>query len=58
MTPKWEIRKKYVYMYSVSPSQSDLYHLRLLMLHVKGVTSFNSLKTVNGVLQPSFTSAC
>jgi len=45
-------------MYSVSPSQTELYHLRLLLLTVKGATSFNDLKTVNGEFCPSFSAAC
>ncbi|XP_043481809.1 uncharacterized protein LOC122510914 [Leptopilina heterotoma] len=45
-------------MYSVNPRQLELFHLRLLLLTVKGVTSFQSLRTVNGVIHESFTSAC
>ena len=58
----WESRKKHFNcigrMYSVSPTTLELFHLRLLLLHVRGATSFESLKTVNGILQPSFTAAC
>jgi len=45
-------------MYSVSPTQTELYHLRLLLLTVKGATSFNKLKTVNGEVCQSFSAAC
>ena len=34
-------------MYSVSPSQIELFHLRLLLLSVKGAISFEDLKTKN-----------
>ncbi|XP_051165645.1 uncharacterized protein LOC127284299 [Leptopilina boulardi] len=57
---KQRIRKEKVLgrMYSVNPSQMELFHLRLLLLTVKGATSFESLRTVNGVVLESFTSAC
>jgi len=49
-------------MYSVSPAQTDLFHLRLLLFlllfTVKGATSFNDLKTVNGEFYQSFSAAC
>ena len=45
-------------MYSASPAQTELFHLRILLLSVKGATSFDNLKTVNGILQPSFAAAC
>ncbi|KAG2210181.1 hypothetical protein INT45_004502 [Circinella minor] len=44
-------------MYAVSPSQVEKYHLRLLLYHVPGVTSFNELKTVENELMPSFQAA-
>ena len=36
----------------------ERYHLSLLLLHVHGATSFNNLKTVNGIIQASFKEAC
>lgn len=44
-------------MYSVSPRDVERFHLRLLLLHVRGATSFNDLKTVNGNVETSFKSA-
>lgn len=41
-------------MYSVSPTQTELYHLRLLLLTVKGATSFDKLKTVNEEICQTF----
>lgn len=35
-------------IYSVSPAQTELFHLRLLLLKVKGASSFQYLKTVEG----------
>ena len=58
----WERRQNHFNclgrIYSVSPSSVDLYHLRLLLSHVKGATSFQDLKTVDGVEQPTFVNAC
>ncbi|XP_015125693.1 uncharacterized protein LOC107047436, partial [Diachasma alloeum] len=45
-------------MYSVNPAQQELFHLRLLLLTVKGATSYENLRKVNGELASSFTEAC
>ena len=45
-------------MYSVSPTEIELFHLRILLLNVKGATCYNDLKTVNGELHQTFTSSC
>ncbi|KAL6419264.1 hypothetical protein ACFW04_013994 [Cataglyphis niger] len=45
-------------IYSVSPAQTKLYHLRLLLLTVKGAISFNDLRTVNEEFCQSFSAAC
>ena len=45
-------------MYSVSPAQAELLHLRILLLSIKGATSFDDLKTVDGVIHPTFAAAC
>lgn len=44
-------------MYHVSPLEEERFHLRLL-LSVRGPTSFEDLRTVEGVLQPTFKDAC
>ena len=41
-------------MYAVSPLDRERYFLRLLLLNVRGPKSFEDLKTVNGILLPSF----
>ena len=45
-------------MYSISPSQVELFRLRLPLLHCKGATSFDDLKNVNGVQYPIFSEVC
>ena len=45
-------------IYSVSPSSVELFHLRLLLLNIKGATSFENLKTVNGVIYDMFVETC
>lgn len=41
-------------IYAVSPRQSEKYHLRMLLYHVPGAYSFDSLKSVNGVHHETF----
>ncbi|XP_036147162.1 uncharacterized protein LOC118647075 [Monomorium pharaonis] len=59
---RWSKRKSHYNcvgrMYSVSPTQTELYHLRLLLLTVKGATSFENLRTVHGEICQSFSAAC
>ena len=43
--------------YSVRPAQVQLYALRLLLNHVRGPTSFEDIRTVDGVLHDSFQDA-
>ena len=45
-------------MYSVSPAQTELFHLRLLLLKVKGAKSFKDLRTVDGRVCESFIATC
>lgn len=42
----------------VYPSSKELFHLRLLLQHVRGPTSFEDLLTVNGVPYTTFSDAC
>ena len=37
-------------MYSVSPKDVERFHMRLLLLHVRGANSYEDLWTVNGYL--------
>ena len=59
---KWHKRKRYTNcigrMYTVSPSQVELFHLRILLMRVKGATSFEHLRTVNGEIKENFTAVC
>ncbi|XP_076067755.1 uncharacterized protein LOC143040562 [Oratosquilla oratoria] len=45
-------------MYSASPRNAEKFHLRMLLLHVPGTTSFDDLKTVGGEQLPTFKDAC
>jgi hypothetical protein len=44
-------------LYSIHPTQIQLYALRLLLNHVRGPTSYLDIRTVNGVEQDSFQAA-
>jgi hypothetical protein len=45
-------------MYYVHPSSGECFHLCTLLTSVKGATSFENLRHVNGVLHPTFHAAC
>jgi hypothetical protein len=57
----WRPRERYCKlisrMYTVSMNEAERYYLRLLLLNVKGATSFEHLKTVNNVLYETFKEA-
>ena len=40
------------------PAEGERYYLRVLLSHVRGATSFDALKTVNGNPCSSFREAC
>ncbi|XP_048431135.1 uncharacterized protein LOC108868623 [Pyrus x bretschneideri] len=42
----------------VHPAAGELYYLRLLLNYQKGSFCFDDLKTIRGVLQPTFQAAC
>ncbi|XP_055920291.1 uncharacterized protein LOC129951943 [Eupeodes corollae] len=45
-------------IYTVHPKNDECFYLRLLLVHVRGPTSFESLRTVNGIVCPTFRAAC
>ena len=45
-------------MYSVSPTDPEKFYLRLLLLHVPGVTCYDDLKMVDGIFVDSVREAC
>jgi hypothetical protein len=45
-------------MYYVGPTAGEQFFLRGLLTAVRGATSFDDLKTVNGIQYPDFKSAC
>ncbi|XP_044005873.1 uncharacterized protein LOC122850880 [Aphidius gifuensis] len=61
-TKSWEIRKQQHNvigrMYAVSPHQMELFNLRLLLLTVKGATSYENLRTINGKIYDTYHAAC
>ena len=42
----------------INPSCGELYYLRMLLNVVKGATSYEDLRTISGVLYPTFKDAC
>lgn len=60
---KWEDRKRGVgvavgRMYHVMPSEGERYFMRMLLHHVPGATSYEDLRTLEGVVHPTFKAAC
>jgi len=57
----WTKRKQkklqYGRMDSIHPAKTELYHLRLLLRHRRGVVSFDDLKTVDGEIMGSYQAA-
>ncbi|GFR01921.1 ATP-dependent DNA helicase, partial [Trichonephila clavata] len=45
-------------IYTIHPNNRECYHLRMLLNVVKGPTSFKTLKSVNGILYPTYQAAC
>lgn len=59
---EWTVRKNYFNTVGrlpcPSPSQKEVFFLRLLLLRVKGATCFRDLKTYNGHVHATFGQAC
>ena len=59
---RWSKRKSHYNwigcMCSVSPSQVELFRLRLLLLNCRGTKSFDELKSLNGVQSMTISEAC
>uniref|UniRef100_K3XRZ7 ATP-dependent DNA helicase n=1 Tax=Setaria italica TaxID=4555 RepID=K3XRZ7_SETIT len=57
----WKPRKNAIYqvgrLVSAHPAEGERYFLRVLLNHVAGATSYRDLRTVDGVLLPSFREA-
>ncbi|XP_073827769.1 uncharacterized protein [Musca autumnalis] len=45
-------------VYTIHPNNSECFHLRMLLHFIRGPSSFSDLKNINGVLHPTFQSAC
>ena len=58
----WRRRKTKTFaigrIFFISPRQRERYYLRLLLLNRKGYTSFQSMRTVNGIVCSTYQEAC
>ncbi|XP_048502683.2 uncharacterized protein LOC104896527 [Beta vulgaris subsp. vulgaris] len=58
---EWQIRRSNQRvigrLYVASPLEGERFYMRLLLNHVRGPQSFEHLRTVNGVTQPTFRAA-
>jgi hypothetical protein len=60
---QWKPRKRggkqiIARMYSTNPKDTERFALRTLLLHIAGAKSYEDLRTVDGVLVPTFNAAC
>ena len=59
---KWNLRKTVTKaierLYMVQPFEGERYYLQTLLTHVKGATSFDDLKSINGHSCRSFKEVC
>ena len=58
---KWKLRRKgdtIPRMYAARPNEGERFFLRLLLLHVRGATSFEDLRTVDETVANTFREAC
>ncbi|XP_076298040.1 uncharacterized protein LOC143217539 [Lasioglossum baleicum] len=54
------VKKEHVIgrVFTIHPNNTECFHLRMLLYNIRGPTSFASLKTINGVVQPTYQAAC
>lgn len=45
-------------VYTIHPNYSECFYLRILLHHIRGPTSFDYLRIINGVAQPTYQAAC
>ncbi|XP_020972762.1 uncharacterized protein LOC110269328 [Arachis ipaensis] len=58
---KWFPRKSHLVIgriFFVPPGSGEIYYLRLLLNFVRGPTSYEDIRTINGILYPTFGDAC
>ena len=61
---KWRERKRnpnkgiISRLHMIFPSAGDLFYLRMLLLHRRGATSFQDLKTIDGTEETTYFDAC
>jgi hypothetical protein len=56
--PRIGREKKIGHLYYVHLQAGERYYLRMLMLTVKGVCSYESIRTHNNIIYPTFKEAC
>lgn len=56
--PDHKMSKTIGRIHTVSPKQEEAFMLRLLLTEVTGPTSFEVLRTLDGIVHPTFKSAC
>ena len=57
----WNLRKKgntIGRLIWVPPTTSELFYLRMMLIACKGATSFEDIRTIENVLQPTYREAC
>ncbi|CAG8787983.1 25983_t:CDS:2, partial [Dentiscutata erythropus] len=57
-TPRQTSTAMLARLYIIQPSEKERYYLRSLLIHAKGATNFDDLKTINSHLCGSFKEAC
>lgn len=57
-SPRKNHKKVLGRMFFVSPHKTEPHHLRILLLHVKGATSYKDLRTYKGTTYASYAAAC
>ncbi|XP_016649779.1 PREDICTED: uncharacterized protein LOC103332554 [Prunus mume] len=60
-TKMWKPRKKKGSIGRIAyvhPASGELYYLRMLLNFQKGAFHFDDIKTINGIIQPSYQAAC
>ena len=57
----WKVREKGTSVgriYPVDPGSGERYYLRIMLNHIKCPTSYEELRTVEGIVHPTFKEAC
>lgn len=58
---RWKIRERgtvFGRLSDVHASSGETFYLRMILMHIKGATSFKDLRTVNGIVYNTYKEAC